>query len=83
MPCLRRTRCESGCPGEWKFGAAQGLKDVVFFDVWHWLSAGLILDGRLYRGGNEMQVRSVTGELPTSPEVKGKRGSGKATAAGW
>lgn len=37
---------------EWKFGAGQGAKNVVFMTFGTGLGAGLILDGKLYSGTN-------------------------------
>ena len=37
---------------EWKFGAGQGTKNMVFLTFGTGLGAGLILDGRLYDGTN-------------------------------
>ena len=37
---------------EWKFGAGQGTRNMVFFTFGTGLGAGLILDGRLYSGTN-------------------------------
>lgn len=39
---------------EWKFGAARGLKNVIFLTFGTGMGAGLILDGRLYSGTNDM-----------------------------
>jgi glucokinase len=39
---------------EWKFGAARGFRNIVFLTFGTGLGAGLILDGRLYRGTNDM-----------------------------
>ncbi|MBE7037539.1 MAG: ROK family protein [Ruminococcaceae bacterium] len=39
---------------EWKFGAAKGYNNVVFFTFGSGLGAGLILDGKLYSGTNDM-----------------------------
>ena len=38
---------------EWKFGAGQGTKNMVFFTFGTGLGAGLILDGKLYIGTND------------------------------
>jgi glucokinase len=38
---------------EWKFGAGQGTKNMVFFTFGTGLGAGLILDGKLYSGTND------------------------------
>ena len=39
---------------EWKFGAARGLKNVVFLTFGTGMGAGLILDGKLYSGTDGM-----------------------------
>lgn len=38
---------------EWKFGAGQGTKNMVFMTFGTGLGAGLILDGKLYSGTND------------------------------
>lgn len=38
---------------EWKFGAGQGTKNMVFLTFGTGLGAGLILDGKLYSGTND------------------------------
>ncbi len=39
---------------EWKFGAGRGCKNMIFLTFGTGLGAGLILDGRLYSGTNDM-----------------------------
>jgi len=39
---------------EWKFGAAKGYRNVIFLTFGTGMGAGLILDGRLYSGTNDM-----------------------------
>lgn len=39
---------------EWKFGAARGKNHVIFLTFGTGLGAGLILNGRLYHGANDM-----------------------------
>lgn len=39
---------------EWKFGAAKGFDNVIFLTFGTGLGAGLILNGRLYSGTNDM-----------------------------
>ena len=43
---------------EWRFGAGQGARHLVYLTMSTGIGAGLILDGRLYRG-----VRAGAGEL--------------------
>ncbi len=60
--------------GEKRFGAAQGISDVVLVFVGSGVGSGLILGGRLHEG-----ARGVAGELghvkvrPTRPESKPRR----------
>ncbi len=42
----------SSALAEWKFGAGQGYKNLIFLTFGTGLGAGLILNGDLYRGGN-------------------------------
>lgn len=39
---------------EWRFGAAQGMENVIFLTFGTGLGAGLILNGALYHGTNDM-----------------------------
>mgnify|MGYP000584160019 CR=1 FL=1 len=39
---------------EWKFGAAKGYENVIFLTFGTGMGAGLILNGRLYTGANDM-----------------------------
>ena len=39
---------------EWKYGAGKGIKNMVFLTFGTGLGAGLILNGQLYRGANDM-----------------------------
>lgn len=39
---------------EWKYGAGRGYKDLIFLTFGTGLGAGLILNGQLYRGANNM-----------------------------
>ena len=39
---------------EWKYGAGKGTSNMVFMTFGTGLGAGLILDGKLYRGANDM-----------------------------
>jgi len=39
---------------EWKFGAGKGFRNIIFLTFGTGLGAGLILDGKLYSGTNDM-----------------------------
>ncbi len=59
---------------EWKFGAGRGRRNVIFLTFGTGLGAGLILDGRLYRG-----TRGFAGEAGhIRLEKDGPVGYGKA-----
>lgn len=73
----------AGALAEWKFGAAQGAKNVIFLTMGTGFGGGLILDGRLYRGttclaGEVGHVR-LANEGPTA---FGKQGSWEAFCSG-
>lgn len=59
---------------EWKFGAGRGCNNMVFLTFGTGLGAGLILDGRLYRGVNDMA--GEVGHIRLAPD--GPIGYGKA-----
>lgn len=52
-PAFVEHDAKAGALAEWLFGAARGLSDVIFLTFGTGLGAGLILDGRLYRGASD------------------------------
>ena len=52
-PAFVEHDAKAGALAEWLFGAARGLRDVIFLTFGTGLGAGLILDGRLYRGASD------------------------------
>jgi len=73
----------AGALAEWWYGAGQGAHNLVFLTMGTGLGAGLILNGRVYRGAT-----GLAGEVghirvaPDGPEVYGKRGSWEGYCAG-
>ncbi len=73
----------AGALAEYYFGAGRGAKSVVFLTLGTGLGAGLILDGRLYRGASY-----VAGEIghiriaDDGPDSYGKRGSMEGYCSG-
>ena len=69
---------------EWRYGAGEGTKNLVFLTVGTGIGGGLILDGRLYRGTNNLagevghQTILMNGPLCGC----GKRGCLEALASG-
>jgi glucokinase len=59
---------------EWKFGAGNGCSNMIFLTFGTGLGAGLIMDGRLYRGARDMA--GEVGHIRLKP--KGPVGYGKA-----
>lgn len=68
---------------EWRWGAGKGTKNMIFLTFGTGLGAGLILDGRLYSGTNDMagEVGHVRLE-EDGPEGYGKRGSFEGFCSG-
>ncbi len=68
---------------EWRFGAGQGCRSMVFLTFGTGFGAGLILDGRLYRG-----IGGMAGEIghvrymPEGPLGYGKAGSYEGFCSG-
>jgi glucokinase len=73
----------AGALAEMYFGAGQGYRNIVFLTMGTGLGAGLILDGRLYRGSAD-----VAGEIghvriaEDGPPAYGKAGSMEGFASG-
>lgn len=69
---------------EWRFGAGKGAQNVVFLTMGTGIGGGLILDGKLYRGTNDLagEVGHQT-ILMNGPKCGcGKRGCLEALASG-
>jgi len=73
----------AGALAEWYFGAGKGALSLVFLTMGTGFGAGLILDGRLYRGSSD-----VAGEVghvriaEDGPDCYGKAGSLEGYASG-
>ena len=68
---------------EWRWGAGRGYRDMVFLTFGTGLGAGLILDGRLYRGACDLagEVGHVR-VAEDGPPGYGKRGSWEGLCSG-
>lgn len=79
-PCLLENDANAGAVAEHRFGAGQGVQDMVFLTLGTGLGAGLILRGTLYHGACD-----YAGEIghirltPAGPVGHNKAGS----AEGW
>jgi glucokinase len=68
---------------EWRLGAGRGTKNMVYLTFGTGLGAGLILDGRLYTGTNDLAGEVGHIRLSeTGPEGYGKNGSFESFCSG-
>jgi glucokinase len=68
---------------EWKWGAGTGTRNMIFLTFGTGMGAGLILDGRLYSGTNDMAGEVGHMRLdPEGPEGYGKQGSFEGYCSG-
>lgn len=71
------------CVAEWKFGAAKGYSNIIFLTFGTGMGAGLILNGKLYSGTNDMAGEVGHIRLADDgPEGFGKRGSFEGFCSG-
>ena len=73
----------AGALAEWRFGAGKGCRSLVFMTMGTGVGAGLILDGRLYRGASD--TAGEIGHLRVAeegPDCYGKSGSLEGYASG-
>lgn len=83
-PVIVENDANAGALAEWRFGAARGVRDAVFLTMSTGVGAGLILDGRLYRGasGNAGELGHVPVEWEGEPCGCGRRGCLEAYVGG-
>jgi glucokinase len=84
VPCVINNDVRAGALGEARFGAARGLKNLVYLNIGTGVSAVILLDGKFFTG-----VRGLAGEIghailvPDGPVCKcGGRGCFEAVASG-
>jgi len=83
VPARLENDANAGALAEWRWGAGRGAQHVVYLTFGTGLGAGLILDGRLYRGANDLA--GEVGHLrlcSDGPEGYGKRGSFEGFCSG-
>ena len=79
-PCLVENDANAGAVAEHRYGAGQGCQNIVFLTMGTGFGAGLILNGELYRGANELA--GEIGHLRLTEN--GPVGYGKAgSVEGW
>ena len=95
VPVAEMLSDEFGCPAhlcndadacavaEWRFGAGQGCRNMIFLTFGTGMGAGLILNGTLYRGANGMAGECGHIRLAADgPVGYGKRGSFEGFCSG-
>lgn len=83
VPCLVENDANAGAVAEHRYGAGQGCQNIIFLTMGTGFGAGLILNGELYRGANELA--GEIGHLrltETGPVGYGKAGSVEGWASG-
>ena len=57
---------------EWKYGAGRGSQNLAFLTCSTGIGAGLILDGRLFRGASSLAGEVAPSRLPTARAAPSK-----------
>ncbi len=76
VPAALQNDANASALAEWKWGAGRGCRNIVFLTFGTGMGAGLIINGRLYAGTNDMagEVGHIRMES-IGPVGYGKRGS--------
>jgi glucokinase len=83
VECLIENDANAGAVAEHRFGGGEGCLNMVFLTMGTGLGAGIITDGRLYRGTNDLA--GEVGHLRltrTGPIGHNKKGSAEGWASG-
>jgi glucokinase len=68
---------------EWRWGAGRGARNMIFLTFGTGMGAGLILDGRLYSGTNDLRAKPATSVWSMKARsVTARPGRSRAFAAG-
>lgn len=83
VPAFLQNDANACALAEWKFGAGKGSDNMVFLTFGTGMGAGIILDGRLFSGTNDLagEVGHIRLEND-GPEAYGKRGCFEAFCSG-
>jgi len=83
VPAFLQNDANACALAEWKFGAGKGVNNMIFLTFGTGMGAGLIIDGRLYSGTNDLAGEVGHIRLADDgPEAYGKRGSFEAFCSG-
>ncbi len=83
VPTSLQNDANASALAEWQWGAGRGTRNMIFLTFGTGMGAGLILDGRLYSGTNDLagEVGHIRLE-PTGPHGYGKAGSFEGFCSG-
>jgi glucokinase len=82
-PALLQNDANACALAEWQYGAGRGCRNMVFLTFGTGMGAGLILDGRLYEGTNDLAGEVGHVRLADDgPEGYGKKGSFEGFCSG-
>ncbi len=83
FPVFLQNDANACAVAEWRYGAGKGCENMIFLTFGTGMGAGLILNGRLYSGTNDLA--GETGHIrlaETGPEGYGKKGSFEGFCSG-
>lgn len=83
VPVVLQNDANACAAAEWKFGAGRGTRNMMFLTFGTGMGAGLILDGKLYAGTDDLAGEVGHIRLAADgPEGYGKRGSFEGFCSG-
>jgi glucokinase len=83
VPAFLQNDANACALAEWKFGAGKGVNNMIFLTFGTGMGAGIIIDGRLYSGTNDLAGEVGHIRLADEgPEAYGKRGSFEGFCSG-
>jgi glucokinase len=83
VPVFLQNDANACALAEWKFGAGKGVENMIFLTFGTGMGAGIIADGRLYSGTNDLA--GEVGHIRIAeegPEAYGKKGSFEGFCSG-
>jgi len=83
VPAFLQNDANACALAEWKFGAGKGVDNMIFLTFGTGMGAGIIIDGRLYSGTNDLAGEVGHIRLADEgPEAYGKKGSFEGFCSG-
>jgi glucokinase len=83
VPVFLQNDANACALAEWKFGAGRGVENMIFLTFGTGMGAGIITDGRLYSGTNDLAGEVGHIRLANDgPEAYGKKGSFEGFCSG-